>query len=173
MSDRPFRFRLQRVLEVRSEAERVAQRTLAAAVDEAATARELREAMAAIRDAGEESLARVQALGPTAGALRTFAFVQGRIEERVALATASLAQKETRVDATRAELVEAFLARSVVDRLRERQHEQWREDATRADRRQMDEVALVQHGRARRSGGVTSPEAASSAPTDRTRTVLE
>ncbi|MHB0949593.1 MAG: flagellar export protein FliJ [Gemmatimonadaceae bacterium] len=156
MSGPRFTFRLQRVLELREAAERGVQRRLAAAQEQAAGARELHDALAAVRDAGAESLTRVQAEGPTAGTLRSYAFVQGRLDARLSVAEEGLQQSEAIVDAARQELTEAFRARRVIDRLRERREEEWRAGEAHADLLRMDAIALSQHGR----GALLAPVAA-------------
>jgi len=138
------KFRLQRVLELRERKERDAATAFAAAQEQADLARAEQERLLAARDALAASA--VQSAPEDAasvGALRTFHFLLGRLDERVAHASAASTSAEQTVEQRQDELRAAFRDRRALDRLRERHEENRRAAESAADRRQMDEIALT------------------------------
>jgi len=151
-----FRFRLQRVLELRARMERDAATALAAAEEQAEAAREEQERLQAARQVlahhalanpasaaseltgGEES----PAGDLSVGALRTLQFLLGRLDERVNAAASAAASAEDEVTQKQDALRAAFRDRRAIDRLKERAQESWRATETAADRQLMDEIAL-------------------------------
>jgi flagellar FliJ protein len=156
-----FRFRLQRVLDLRARKERDAATALAAAQ---AAADAAREAERRLHDARAELAARAapETSAPSVGALRYRSFLLERLDEQVAgaaeaAATAAGAVAE-REDALRA----AFRDRRTLDRLRERHEGAWRAGEIALDRAQMDEIALTRfttQGAATRPGATPAPDA--------------
>jgi flagellar FliJ protein len=150
-----FRFRLQRVLDMRERTERDAATALVAAEEQAELARAEQERLRAAR----EVLAHHALANPTAsqeltgeepsasgdvsvGALRTLQFLLGRLDERVEAAADAAASAEDVVSQKQDALRSAFRDRRALDRLREKQLEDWKAAASAADRNLMDDIAL-------------------------------
>lgn len=159
-----FRFRLQRVLDLRARTERDAATALVAAQDGAALAR----AEQARLEASRAELAERMTLGMAGGAaapggsasvgeLRNMHVLLEHLDRHVGAAAAQTAQADHMVQARETALRAAYRERRTLDRLRERHQEQWQADAAAADRTLMDEIALTRFGR---------PAAAPPSPTD-------
>ena len=139
-----FKFRLQRVLEMRERTEREAARALAAAQDEAERARRAADVLAAARAELAAGAHDARATPGTAvGAHHTYAFLLERLDERVAAAGAAVRAAEAATHAREDALRDAFRGRRTLDRLRERDEGAWRAGAAAADRQLMDEIALT------------------------------
>ncbi len=138
-----FKFRLQRVLELREEAERVRSVALADAQGQASAARETRDAIEEVRAAGHESLTTASNAGTTVGTLQQLQYVLGALDVRLQFANSSVITAESLVRRAQDELHEAFKARHALDTLREKQSEAHRAAAQGADRALMDEIALT------------------------------
>ncbi len=148
-----FRFRLQRVLELRERHARDATAALASAQAHAEQARAEQAQIVAARD----TLAARAALGAATssggetngavgssnvGTLRTLRFLLGRIDERVAAAATHTTAAERAVLQREDALRAAYRDQRALDRLRDRQHTAWRASTAAAERQQMDEIAL-------------------------------
>ena len=138
-----FKFRLQRVLEHREEAERARAVALNAAEGEAAAARELRGAIHTARAAGHASLTEASNTGSSVGVLQQLQYVLGALDVRLQLATTSVITAESMVRRAQDELRQAFQARHALGTLREKQAEAHRTAELTADRVAMDEIALT------------------------------
>jgi flagellar protein FliJ len=156
MSDVRFNFRLQKVLELRERVEQVAAVRVAAAAERAQSARDAHEALAAVRAAGAEEIQRAHAHAPTVGQLSNLAFLLDRLDAHVDVSASEVQAADQVVEHAQGELNLAFQARRVIDRLKERQQEEWRVDVTQADQRTMDELALARY--AQRISGETETE---------------
>jgi flagellar FliJ protein len=142
-----FRFRLQRVLELRERRERDAATALTRAQDAAAAARRDAAALAAARaELAAERPAASATGGMAVGALHNLAFLLDHMDARVARAGAAVHSAEGAVGAHEQALREAFRDRRTLDRLRERHQDAWRSGAAAADRQHMDEIALTRFG---------------------------
>ena len=138
-----FKFRLQRLLELREQKER--DRALALAQAEAARDA-ARQALTAMETTRAEGLARLHAehgAEHTVGQLRNLGFVLEQLDRQLAVASAAVSAAETQTEARRQELGAAHTERRVLDRLRERHEGEWREEAVQADRQTMDAIALA------------------------------
>ena len=144
-----FRFRLQRVLELREEHEQAKARELASAKDAADAARREQEALAAVRDSSRAELHAAHAETPRVGHLHQLGFVLQSLDHRVETATESVKAADVVVDAAQGALVDAARDRRVLDRLKERHAEVWRAEEAQKDRLLMDEIALGRFGRKR------------------------
>jgi flagellar FliJ protein len=151
-----FRFRLQRLLALREEAEQAEARALAGREAEAAAARAARDALAE-RHAEADAQARVAATGARVGHLRQFGVVVDALEARVDVAGEAVAGAEQAVAAARQRLEERARDRQVLDRLKARHAEAWRAEEARRDRELMDEIALGRHGRTASRPGTRAP----------------
>ncbi len=138
-----FTFRLQRLLEIRQRAEREVATRLVGANDAAEAARRTRSELASVRDAGRERLLVPQA--SPVGMLHNLSFVLARLDERLDAASSNVNAAEETVAEAEGDLREAFRARRILDRLRERQHEEWKLSAANVDRATMDAIALSRH----------------------------
>jgi len=139
-----FRFRLQRVLELRERKERDAATALVSAQEQADLARAEQTRLEAAREALAARTTPTPDSGgaESIGALRTLHFLLGRLDERVASAAQDATAAARTTMQRQEELRVAFRERHTLDRLRERHAESWRAAATAADRQQMDEIAL-------------------------------
>ncbi|GJG86606.1 hypothetical protein tb265_17870 [Gemmatimonadetes bacterium T265] len=151
-----FRFPLQRVLDLRERQQRDAAAALAAAQDAADAAR---RAEAAILSARVELAAAGFApagAGAPVGALRTTAFLVGRLDAQAEAAGAVAEAAAAAVSDREHALHAAYRDRRALDRLRERHHTTWQAGAVAADRQQMDEIALTRFTQraVRPAGGV-------------------
>lgn len=151
-----FKFRLQRVLELREEAERARATALNIAEDEANAARALRGAIDEARIAGHASLTVASNSGSSVGALQQLQYVLGALDIRLQLATTSVITAESLVRRAQDELRQAFQARHALGTLREKQAEAHRSAELTADRVAMDEIALTRFHHAATSP--TDPE---------------
>jgi flagellar protein FliJ len=138
-----FRFRLQRVLELRQEAERARAAALGDAEGAATVARDARDAIASVRSAGQAQLSDASASGTTVGALQQMQYVLGALDERLEMANSSVTTADSLVRRAQDELREAFQARHALDTLRDKQADAHRAAEQSADRATMDEIALT------------------------------
>ena len=138
-----FRFRLQRVLELREAAERARAVALADAQGQANAAREQREAIAAARSANQQSLTQASHTGATVGALQQMHYVLRALDVRMQLADTGIVTADSLVRRAQDELRSAFQARHALDTLRGKQAEAHRAAEQEADRALMDEIALT------------------------------
>ena len=140
-----FRFRLQRVLDLRERRERDAATALTQAQEAADAARRDAAALTAAR--AELAVANV-GVGVPVGALHNLGFLLARMDERVAVAGTVVRAAEGAVGEREGALRAAFRDRRTLDRLRERHQDAWRAGAAAADRQAMDEIALARFARA-------------------------
>ena len=143
-----FRFRLQRVLDLRERKERDAATALVSAREEVDRARAHERELAEARDALAAQAAVQPGVDPaqamaSIGELRTLHYLLNRLDEHVASAATAATTAEHEADRRADDLRAAFRDRRTLDRLRERHHETWRSAAAAADRQQMDEIALT------------------------------
>ncbi|HYD52180.1 MAG TPA: flagellar export protein FliJ [Gemmatimonadaceae bacterium] len=143
MTSPRFTFRLQQVLEIRERVEQAAAARMAVASERAQAAREAHDALAAVRAAGAEEIQRAHAHAPTVGQLSNLAFVLDRLDAQLSESHGIVQDADAGVEQAQDALQLAYQARRVIDRLRERQHEEWRIDVSQADRLLMDELALA------------------------------
>ena len=133
-----FRFRLQRVLDLRARTERDAATALVSAQEAADAARD--EQLLALPLQAQRT---PDATGASVGELRNLGFLLERLDVQVAGAAEATAAAEgarqEREDALRA----AFRDRRTLDRLRERHQDAWRAGEAAQDRALMDEIALT------------------------------
>jgi len=138
-----FRFRLQRLLELREEAEKARAIALVSAQGQATAARETRDAIAQVRAINHESLTTASNTGCTVGALQQMQFVLGALDVRLQFADSSVVTADSMVRHAQDELRTAFQARRALDTLKDRQSEAHHTAAQDADRALMDEIALT------------------------------
>ena len=146
-----FKFRLQRVLEMRTQTEQDAATRLAEArsSEEAATLERLR--LEAARDEGIQKAASSTAMQPKIGQLQNFRFLVDRLNEEIAAAQLEVEAAAADVQERLAEYSTAFRDRHMIDKLREKALETHRNEEAQADRKLMDSVALARFLRSRKA----------------------
>jgi len=149
-----FRFKLQRILELRARLEKEsAIRLNTARVDAEVAQRALETLEAARRGSAQES-------GPTAGAavqageLQRHALVAQQLDLHLAVANEAMEEADARVDNLQVEFSDALTRRRVLDKLREKHLELWQTEEVQRDRATMDAIALARH--VLRKGGTDS-----------------
>ena len=147
MARRPFRFRLERVREMRVRAEDEAKEELARAMALRARSEQL-----LVEAVERMQAARSGQLGAASGGvgieqmLAHQAYIE-RAERGVQAAEIELSRQDAEVDARRRALQEAARERQVLDQLKEKQEAAHRREAERVESNQIDELALAMHRR--------------------------
>lgn len=138
-----FKFRLQRLLDLRTAHERAKSVEMVQAEQACEAARATLANLEATREAGRSgSLVPTGGEG-TVGQLRNIAFVVEQLDRQVDSAATAMNQAESAAEAVRQDLSAAHVERRVLDRLRDRHAAGWRDAESRADRQTMDSIALV------------------------------
>jgi flagellar FliJ protein len=138
-----FRFRLQRVLDLRAQTE---QKAAGALADARVKAQQARGDKQALEDRLAQGFARIAGGddGPrSVGEMRNRCLVVDQLGRRVVRAGEEVAQADAAVRKTTDDFTAAFRDRRVLDRLRERRLGEWRAEETRTDLVRMDGVALA------------------------------
>jgi flagellar export protein FliJ len=134
-----FRFRLQRILELRERKQRDAATALVSAQTEAEQAREAQARLEAARAAlVESSMPGAATDAASVGTLRNLHFLLERLDSHAESAASAADVAEQTVAQRQDELRLAFQERRTLDRLRERHEETWRATAAAPDRQHMD-----------------------------------
>lgn len=158
-----FKFRLQRILELREQKEKAQARELASAQHTAELAVQTQEMIAAIREDSRQQVQAATESAPRVGHLHQFDSVLNALDARLTDATEAVAAAESTVAAAQQLLADAARERKVLDRLKERHAGAWRVDEAQKDRVSMDEIALT---RFTRQHDVPSGDVAGAAPSD-------
>jgi flagellar protein FliJ len=140
-----FQFRLQRVLELREEAERAHAVALNLAEGQAAAARASSMLVRTLRAASQQSLSRASNSGSPVSALQQLQYVLGALDVRLQLANSNVITADSLVRRAQDELRLAFQARHALDTLREKQGDVHRAAEQQSDRALMDEIALTRY----------------------------
>lgn len=144
-----FKFRLQRVLELREKREEARAIELSKAQDDALRAREQRDELQAMHQASRAQITSAQHSDPTVGHLHHLGFVLGALDQRLAQAAQIVTKAEDVVSEKRVSLEEAARDRRVLDRLKEKHTDVFRAEESQRDRIAMDEIALTRFARIR------------------------
>ena len=142
-----FRFRLQRVLELRELSEQAKARELSNARDAAETARAKQKTLSHLRASSRAEIDSAQSETFHVGHLQQSGFVLHSLEERLLCATDDVDAADGLVKAAESALSDAARARQVLDRLKNRHEGVWRAEESQKDRLQMDELALSRHAK--------------------------
>ncbi len=142
-----FEFKLDNVLDLRKEEERVQAQRVAQARREADAAREAMSNLEALRRDGRERLTRAHGNGRTVGQLQNLEWVLGRVETELEAAQETLRSADAEMVERVKDFQGAVRERQTLDRLREKQLESWKATQARAEQKTMDEVALTRHFR--------------------------
>lgn len=148
-----FEFRLENLLELRAEAELEAAAELAVAQRAAEEACNALKAVETNRTATRERIAQLQMHGSDAGQLQALRLVLERLEDSVEAAEIDTIQAQESLGRARVTYHRANRERRALEELRTKQQEDWAREAARQDQRNMDEVAVMRHGRG--NGSVT------------------
>jgi flagellar FliJ protein len=144
-----FRFRLQRVLELREKHEQAKALELAVAEDAAEQARRTRDELSRLQDESRAELHAAHDAQPRVGHLHQLNMVIDSLQERLQRAGESVVDAEQIAAAARGELEAAARDRQILDRLRDKHTNEWRLDEAQKDRQHMDEIALSRFARAK------------------------
>jgi flagellar FliJ protein len=152
VTERPFRFRLERVHDLRRQAERGAQEELAGALGRQATEE---QSLGQVDETIEAARERFRNVASGAGTARpgddlaaTNAYLE-RLAGRRAVAVRDLNLSRGEVDRKRSSLELAARERQALDRLRDRRRAEHDRETARAEGAQNDELALAGHRRRR------------------------
>ena len=144
-----FKFRLQRVLEMRVQTEQGAATRLATARGEEEAALLERLRLEAARDEGMEHAASSVGGQPKVGQLQNLRFLVERLNDEIEVAQQDVEAAAEDVRGRLDEYSSAFRDRRVIDILREKALVTHRNDEVQADRKAMDSVALARFIRSR------------------------
>jgi flagellar FliJ protein len=139
-----FKFRLQRLLDLRELAERQAAISLATAQSAEAEARREQDAVLALRASTREHLLPPAGSACRVAELRQVSMLLDRLDAGKAQAEYKVSKAENQVHQKQVQLGETVTKRRVLDRLKERQRDAWRIADERTERAVMDDI-----GRAR------------------------
>ena len=142
-----FKFRLQRILELREQAEQAKARELSSAQDAADAARSIHEQLADLHRSSRAEVDAAHRTAPRIGHLTQLGLVLNALDQRLESAGESVRAADEVVQGAQQQLADAARDRRVLDRLKDRHAEQWRVDAAHKDRLGMDEVALARFSR--------------------------
>jgi flagellar protein FliJ len=141
-----FTFRLDRILDLREKTEKEQARILRdAMVDEDARRRSLEEAEARLDRCAEQIVDASEAV-TTAGTMQNLAMTIHAAAGQVEVAEVSHQNAEETVRTERDVFAAARKDRRIVERLREKRHEEWELEAGRVEQRTLD--AIAHHRRA-------------------------
>lgn len=142
MSADRFTFRLGRLLSLRERKERDAGAAYSAARARVESLRSAREEVLERRDAARARLLPPPGVRAMPGDAQAMQLLIDQAEARMRWLDQVVQEAETEAETRRAELGLRLRERRVLERLRERQKDTWREDSDRRARDTMDAVAL-------------------------------
>lgn len=151
-----FTFSLQRVLDLREQREREMAARLSTARRAAEEARKAHDSLEDACTDGREHLARVAGEGATrsAGELQYLSVVLEQLSHHALAARDAREAADAELDQTTDAFAVAARARQVLDNLRERHEQEWRQEQAHADQQSMDAIALTRYiAAAMRNGG--------------------
>ncbi len=137
-----FRFRLQRLLDLRERHEQALARDLASAQDQADEERRGEDALRQARDLAQQRLSRDPIDTPTMGTLLMLTHAFDRMDEHAAAASERTQAADLVVEERHQALTVAAQARRMLDRLRSRREAAFRDVASANDLRSMDAIAI-------------------------------
>lgn len=138
-----FKFRLQRLLDLRTAHEREKSIEMVRAEAACEALRATLASLEAARDDGRTKLLSPAGSEGTVGQLRNLAFVVEQLDRQVATAATAMDEAQSAAAIVRQDLSTAHVERRVLDRLRDRHVAGWREAESQADRQAMDSIALT------------------------------
>jgi flagellar protein FliJ len=165
-----FKFRLQRILELRAEKEKAQARALASAQQTAEMAVQTQEMIAAIRNDSRAQMQAATQASPRVGHLTQLGSVLDSLDTRLSDATEAVESADAMVAQAQQFLEAAARDRRVLDRLKVRHEETHRVEEALKDRVTMDEIALVRFAQKKQDvtqESVSGDDAAPATTTDR------
>lgn len=144
----PFRFPLEKVLELRLEEEQRQARMVADARRDATAAREAVEHLEALRSTSRDRIRRAHVSGRSVGQIQNLEWMLERMEGEIREAESRARDADSVVSRCLEEFQRAVRDRQTLDRLRDRRRGEWEKDERDRDRKEMDEVALSRFVRA-------------------------
>jgi flagellar protein FliJ len=149
-----FQFRLQRVLDLREQREQETAAKLAAARNEADAARGAQEALESLRADSIDRLSQAHSGAAPVGQLQNISYVLEHLNRQIAQARSVAEAADETVRLLVVEYTTAFQDRRVLDRLKDRQHGEWKSSESSSDRQAMDGIAIARYTR---KGSPASP----------------
>lgn len=140
-----FTFRLERILRLRTDAERQQARRLGDATQEEARLDAMVQDQATYLEQIGDRLAQQPGERMSAGWLRVLTLTADAAAEQLAEGERSRESARESVDALRERLKEARVERMSLEKLREKQQETWKDSERREERSAMDEIAGRRH----------------------------
>lgn len=166
-----FKFRLQRILELREKAEQAKAIALASAQDAAEVARQERDTLANLHATSRAEVHAAQRAEPRVGHLQQLGLVLQSLDTRLESAGDSVRAADEVVAGAQKLLDDAARDRRVLDRLKERHTDQWRVEEAHKDRLGMDEVALSRFARQADAKAIDDAATRSPRPADGQRDI--
>lgn len=141
-----FSFRLERLRELRERAEREQASVLGAAMREEQRERDaLARARAEYERIGEQAGQAAQSATLPAGTLRNLDLARDAAGVRIDAAADAVKEAQVRVGEEQERYGEKRRDLRVVEKLKEKRFEAWKDDASRAEQKDLDSVALRRH----------------------------
>ena len=147
-----FRFRLQKILELRERLEKESAVRLNTARVDADAAQRALETLEAARRGSTEDVGRTAGAAVQAGELQRLALLVEQLDLHLAVASEAMEEADARVDDLEVEFSDAITRRRVLDKLREKHLEMWKTEEVQHDRATMDAIALARHALRRVQG---------------------
>ena len=144
-----FKFRLQRLLDIRVAHEESLQSELAVYLQRCRTEQERLEGLLQQQRYARLDLVRLQSAGAQGIEIQECAVYIAALEEQIARQKTVVSNAQAAVEAKRAELVEASRKRRTVERLREVKQDRYRAEGMRREQVAADDAAVVQFVRTR------------------------
>ena len=142
-----FKFRLQRILELREKAEQAKARELVSAQESADVARRTRDELAELHASSRNEIDAAHRTEPRVGHLQQLGLVLQSLDQRLDTADEGVRAADAIVADAQTLLETAARDRRILDRLKDRHTDQWRVEAAHKDRIGMDEIALARFSR--------------------------
>lgn len=142
-----FKFRLQRILELREQAEQAKARELASAQDAADEARRAHDDMMRLHAASRAEVDAAHHTEPRIGHLQQLGLVLQSLDQRLESTGESVRAADAMVADAQSVLEGAARDRRILDRLKDRHTDQFRAASAQKDRLGMDEIALARFSR--------------------------
>ena len=144
-----FKFRLQRLLELREKREQAQAIQLAKAEESASVARTERDELQTMHAASRAQITSAHIADPTVGHLHHLGYVMGALDQRLGHASQNVSRAEGVVSEARVSLEAAARDRRELDRVKDKHTGAFRTEESHRDRIAMDEVALARFTRQR------------------------
>jgi flagellar FliJ protein len=148
-----FRFRLQKILELRARLEKESASRLNTARVEADVAQRAMETLELARRESSEEVGRAGGATIQAGELQRLSLFVQQLDLHLAVASEAMDEADARVDDMQSEFKDALTRRRVLDNLREKHLGLWKTEESQRDRATMDAIALARHASKRAGEG--------------------